>query len=226
MGYSYVYLLLLLSFLISGGAQLLIKSRYSAYQKVKNVKGVSGVEVAQDILKKNGMDNVYVVETKGYLSDHFDPTSNVVRLSKEVFHGTSISSASIAAHEVGHAIQHKEGYWLMKVRSAIVPAVNLSSKFGYLAIIIGLSAQLTTLIYVGILMLCAILIFQLVTLPVEFDASRRGLANLEKYNILGSDEKTGAKKVLGAAALTYVAGLITTIIEVFRIIFSVTGDRR
>ena len=226
MGYSYIYLLLILSFVISGGAQLLIKSRYSAYQKVKNVKGISGVEVAQEILKKHGMDKVYVVETKGYLSDHFDPTSNVVRLSSEVFHGTTISSASIAAHEVGHAIQHKEGYWLMKLRSAIVPAVNLSSKFGYLAIIIGLSAQLTSLVYIGIIMLCAILLFQLITLPVEFDASRRGLANLEKYNILNSNEKSGAKKVLGAAALTYVAGLITTIIEVFRIILSITGDRR
>lgn len=223
---SYFYLLLILSMAISLGAQALIKSRYSAYSKVKNKKGITGVEVAQEILKKHGMDNVYVVETKGYLSDHFDPTSNVVRLSSEVFHGDTISSASIAAHEVGHAIQHKEKYWLMGVRSAIVPAVNLSSKFGYLAIIIGVSAQLTTLVYVGIIMLCAILFFQLVTLPVEFDASRRGLANLEKYNLLSSSEHGGAVKVLRAAALTYVAGLITTIIEIFRIIISITGDRR
>ena len=221
MNYMY-YLLLIISMGISLGAQALIKARYSKYQKVNNAKRVSGVEVAQEILKKHGMDNVYVVETNGYLSDHFDPTKNVVRLSKEVYHGETISAASIAAHEVGHAIQHKEGYWLMKFRSAIVPIVNLSSKFGYIAIVIGLSAQLTGLIYIGILMLCAMLVFQLITLPVEFDASRRGMKNLEKYNLVSSSEQDGVKKVLGAAALTYVAGLITTIIEVFRIIASTT----
>lgn len=223
---NYIYLLLLLSIGISFGAQLLIKARYSAYSKVKNKKGITGVEVAQEILKQHGMEKVYVVETKGYLSDHFDPTSNVIRLSSEVFHGDTISAASIAAHEVGHAIQHKEGYWLMKIRSLIVPAVNLSSKFGYLAIIIGVSIQLTSLIYLGIVMLCAILLFQLITLPVEFDASGRGLNNLKKQKILSLEEQKGAIKVLRAAALTYVAGLITTIIELFRIVARVTGGRR
>lgn len=222
---EYTYLLLLVSLLLSGGAQILIKSRYNHYSKINNTKGLSGVEVAQEILKKHGMDNVYVVETTGYLSDHFDPTQNVVRLSTNVFHGTTISAASIAAHEVGHAIQHKEGYSMMKVRSAIVPAVNLSSKFGYLAIIIGAGAQITSLIYLGIVMLCAILLFQLVTLPVEFDASRRGMKNLSDYHILNNSEKEGARKVLFAAALTYVAGLITTVIEVFRIILVFFGDR-
>ena len=222
---GYTYLLLIVSMIISGGAQLLIKARYSQYSKVNNDKKITGVEVAQSILKKHGMDNVYVVETKGYLSDHFDPSANVVRLSSDVFHGTTISAASIAAHEVGHAIQHKEGYWLMKFRSAIVPAVNLSSKFGYLAIVIGLGAQLTSLVYLGIIMLFAILLFQLITLPVEFDASKRGLQNINKYEILNSKEREGARKVLGAAALTYVAGLITTILEIFRIISSI-GSRK
>ena len=222
---EYTYLLLLVSLLLSGGAQILIKSRYNYYSKVKNTKGLSGVEVAQEILKKHDMDNVYVVETKGYLSDHFDPSQNVVRLSTNVFHGTTISAASIAAHEVGHAIQHKEGYSMMKVRSAIVPAVNLSSKFGYLAIIIGASAKVTSLIYLGIVMLCAILLFQLVTLPVEFDASSRGMKNLSEYHILNDSEKEGARKVLFAAALTYVAGLITTVIEIFRIVLTFMGDR-
>ena len=222
---EYTYLLLIFSLLLSGGAQILIKSRYNKYSKVQNKKNLSGVEVAQEILKRHDMDNVYVVETKGYLSDHFDPKSNVVRLSTNVFHGTTISAASIAAHEVGHAIQHKEGYFMMKVRSAIVPAVNLSSKFGYLAIMIGAAAQITDLIYLGIVMLCAILVFQLVTLPVEFDASRRGLKNLTSYNILSDSEMGGARKVLFAAALTYVAGLITTIFEVFRIVLMFLGDR-
>lgn len=222
----YTYLLLIVSMAISMGAQILIKARYSQYQKVKNTKGISGVEVAQEILKKHGMNNVYVVETTGYLSDHFDPTKNVVRLSKEVYHGETISAASIAAHEVGHAIQHKEGYWLMKFRSAIVPVVNLSSKFGYIAIVIGLGSQITGLIYAGIIMLFAILLFQLVTLPVEFDASNRGMKNLEEYGLVTSSEKAGVKKVLGAAALTYVAGLITTIVEVFRIISSVNSRKK
>jgi Zn-dependent membrane protease YugP len=222
---DYTYLLLLVALLISGAAQLFIKARYNAYSKINNKKGLSGVEVAQEILKKHGMDNVYVVETKGYLSDHFDPKSNVVRLSTAVFHGETISSASIAAHEVGHAIQHKEGYAMMRVRSAIVPAVNLSSKLGYLAIIIGAAAQVTDLIYIGIVMLGVILLFQLVTLPVEFDASRRGLKNLNSYHILSKDEQEGARKVLFAAALTYVAGLITTVFEVFRIILIFLGDR-
>ena len=222
---EYTYLLLLLSLLLSGGAQILIKSRYNKYSKINNTKGLSGVEVAQEILKRHGMDNVYVVETTGYLSDHFDPTQNVVRLSTNVFHGTTISAASIAAHEVGHAMQHKEGYSMMKVRSAIIPAVNLSSKFGYLAIVIGAAAQITSFIYLGIVMLCAILLFQLVTLPVEFDASSRGMKNLSEYHILNDSEKEGARKVLFAAALTYVAGLITTVIEIFRIVLTFMGDR-
>ena len=122
---EYTYLLLLLSLLLSGGAQILIKSRYNKYSKINNTKGLSGVEVAQEILKRHGMDNVYVVETTGYLSDHFDPTQNVVRLSTNVFHGTTISAASIAAHEVGHAIQYKEGYTMIKLRKYIFPIVSL-----------------------------------------------------------------------------------------------------
>ena len=216
------YLLFIISLGISLGAQALIKIRYNTYKNVKNHKGLTGVEVAQEILKQNNMDNVYVVETTGYLSDHFDPTANVVRLSQAVYNGESISAASIAAHEVGHAIQHKEGYWFMKFRSSIVPVVNLSSKFGYLAILIGVSAQLTKLVYLGIILLSAMLLFQLVTLPVEFDASRRGMKNLKKYKLVTPSETKGVKKVLGAAALTYVAGLITTIIELFRIIVSAT----
>ena len=222
----YSYLLLLVSVVISGGAQFLITARYNKYSKINNSKNISGVEVAQEILKKNGLENVYVVETTGYLSDHFDPNANVVRLSSQVFHGTTIAAASIAAHEVGHAIQHKEGNWLMNLRKTIVPVVNLSSKFGYLAIVIGIASDILALFYIGVLMLFAILFFQLITLPVEFDASKKGLTNLTKYEILNREEREGASKVLIAAALTYVAGLITTIIQVFRIITDATGNRK
>ena len=221
----YMYLLLILSIAISSLAQVFIKARYNKYSKIKNSKGITGVEVAQEILKKNGLDNVYVVETQGYLSDHFDPTANVVRLSSQVFHGASIASASIAAHECGHAIQHKEGYAPMKIRSSIVPMVNLCSKLGYVAILVGAVVNIAEIYLVGIVLLASMLLFQLVTLPVEFDASRRGLVNIDKHRILNSSERSGASKVLVAAALTYVASLITTLLEIARLLLSVMGDR-
>lgn len=211
-------LLLLISIAVTIIAQVLISARYKKYSNIKNSKGLSGVEIAQEILKKNGIDDVYVVETKGYLSDHYDPGQKVVRLSSAVYHGDSISSASIAAHEVGHAIQHKEGNVFINIRKFIFPIVNIASKFGYIAIFIGLIFGLLKIFYIGIIMLFAILFFQLVTLPVEFDASKRALVNLEKYNLLLSDERKGAFKVLGAAALTYVAGLATTLLEIARLL--------
>ncbi|MGN0993297.1 MAG: zinc metallopeptidase [Bacilli bacterium] len=222
---SSVYLLIFVSIAITLGAQILISARYSKYSKIQNRRDISGVEVAQEILKRNGLDNVYVVETKGYLSDHFDPGANVVRLSSEVFHGKTLSAAAVAAHEVGHAIQHKEGNFFMKLRKFIFPVVNLCSKFGYIAILIGLIFGSLRLFYVGIAMLVAILFFQLVTLPVEFDASKRAMANLEKFNLLDNAERKGASKVLVAAALTYVAGLVTTLLEIVRLLLMVAGDR-
>lgn len=219
------YLLIFISILITLFAQILVSSRYKKYSIIKNKRDISGVEVAQEILKNNGLDNVYVVETKGYLSDHFDPGQNVVRLSTNVFHGKSISALAIAAHEVGHAIQHKEGNFFMKLRKYIFPVVNLCSRFGYLAIFIGLVFSLMDLFYIGIVMLFAILFFQLITLPVEFDASRKAMTNLEKYNFLTGKEKEGASKVLFAAALTYVASLITTLIEIARLLIMAAGNR-
>ena len=225
MSYSVVgNILLVASILVTIGAQILIKHRYKKYSEVANSKGLSGVEVAQEILRKNNIDDVYVVETRGYLSDHYDPGQKVVRLSSEVFHGKSISAASIAAHEVGHAIQHKEGNVFINIRKFIFPLVSISSKLGYVIILIGLFAGMLKLFYIGILMLFVILFFQLVTLPVEFDASRRALVNLEKYNLLSKDEKSGAFKVLGAAALTYVAGLGTSLMEIVRLLLIVRND--
>lgn len=222
----YIYLLLFLSIAISGLSSLYIRKKYNDYLKIASKKGLSGVEVAQEILKANGIDNVYVVETTGYLSDHFDAKANVVRLSSAVFHGESISSASIAAHEVGHAIQYKEGNAFMKIRSFLFPFVNLCSKVGYAAILIGVFAQFVSLYLLGIVLLSTILIFQLITLPVEFDASGKGLENIEKLGILNADEQKGARSVLIAAALTYVAGLITSLLEIARLLLNVMGDRK
>ena len=217
-------LLLIISIVITLIAQILISSRYKKYSEVNNHKGLTGVEVAQEILKRNDLEDVYVVETRGYLTDHYDPGQNVIRLSSSVFHGKSISAAAIAAHEVGHAIQHKEGNVFINIRRFIIPIVNISSKFGYIAIILGLVLGMLKLFYIGIAMLFAILFFQLVTLPVEFDASKRALVNLEKYNLLLASEKHDAFKVLGAAALTYVAGLATTLLEIARLLIVVRDD--
>ena len=219
------YLLFIISIAITLLAQLLINSRYKKYSKINSSRKMAGFEIAQEILKRNGLSNVYVVEVKGFLSDHFDPKQNVVRLSSDVYHGTSISSVAVAAHECGHAIQYKEGNKFMQFRSFIVPFVNLSSKLGYAAIIIGILANLIRLAYLGLILMCVIVLFQLVTLPVEFDASRKAMVNLEKYGLLNSEEKKGAGKVLFAAALTYVAGLITALIEVFRLFIMITGRR-
>ncbi len=221
----YIYLMLIISIVITLWAQILISSRYSKYSKVFNKRDISGCEVAQEILKRNGLEHVYVVETKGYLTDHYDPGANVVRLSSAVFHGKTISSAAIAAHEVGHAIQHKEGNFFIKLRKFIFPVVSICSKFGYIAIIIGLIFGSLDLFYIGIIMLFAILFFQLITLPVEFDASKRAMVNLEKYSILEKSERKGASKVLVAAALTYVAGLVTTLLEIARLLLMVANNR-
>ena len=225
MSYSMIgNLLLIISIVITIVAQILIKARYKKYSEVLNSKGLSGVEVAQEILKKNDIDDVYVVETRGYLSDHYDPGQKVVRLSSEVFHGKSISAAAIAAHEVGHAIQHHQGNVFINLRKLIFPLVSIASKFGYIAILIGLLFGMLKIFYIGIIMLFVILAFQLITLPVEFDASKRALVNLEKHNLLLKDEKDDAFKVLGAAALTYVAGLATTLLEIARLLIIARND--
>ncbi len=220
-----LYLLLIIPIIITAGAQCLISARYSKYSKVKNMKGMSGAEIAREILSKYDLDEVYVVEVKGSLTDHYDPGQNVIRLSTKVYRDASIASAAVAAHEVGHAIQYKEGNFFIKLRKIIFPLVNFSSKLGYVAIVVGLLFGILQLIYVGIGMLIAILFFQLVTLPVEFDASRKAMVCLEKYQFLLSDERKGARKVLTAAALTYVAGLVTTLLEILRLILIVVGNR-
>lgn len=221
---NYYYLLALLALVITMAAQILVSSRYSKYKGVNNNKKVSGFEVAKRILDANNLSDVYVVETKGYLSDHYDSDAKVIRLSGDVFHGESIAAAAVAAHEVGHAIQHNNGNLLIKIRKFIFPLVNFSSKIGYVVILIGLFSGLMQIFYAGIILLATILLFQLVTLPVEFDASKKAMANLEKMDILDKNELDDASKVLKAAALTYVAGLASTIIEIVRLLLLADRD--
>ena len=199
-------------------AQTKINSSYSKYKKVACKKGISGCEVARLILDTNGLTNVHVVETTGELSDHYDPKRQVVRLSKDIFHGTSIASVSVAAHECGHAIQDKENYKFMRIRSALVPVVNLVSYLGYFASIFGIVIGALGYLKIGILVLFVTVLFQLVTLPVEFDASNRAKEQLEKLMLVQSDEAKGVSKMLSAAAFTYVASLVSSLLNLLRLI--------
>ncbi len=214
----------IITLLITLSAQILVNTTYSKYKKQANKKDMSGSEAAREILDKNGLKDIYVVETRGVLTDHYDPSRKVVRLSSDVFHKSSISAIAIAAHECGHAIQDKENYTYMKVRAKLVPFVNFSTYAGYIALTIGLIASSLDLIWLGIILEAMIIVFQLVTLPVEFDASRRALKEVEKYQLLSKNELEGGKKVLTSAALTYVASLATAILEILRLIL-IYGDK-
>ena len=185
-----------LGLIITGFAQLLITTNYSKYKKVKSTSNKTGAHTAREILDKHGLRNIKVVETEGNLTDHYDPTAKVIRLSTDIYEGTSIASVSVAAHECGHAIQDKENYTPMRIRSKLVPIVNFSTKIGYLVIMIGLIAGAIKLATIGLILLLSMLLFQLVTLPVEFDASRRGKRELDELNILTTSEQKGSAKML------------------------------
>jgi len=213
----YYDILIFIGLGISLLAQIIVTTSYSKYKKVQNSKDISGFEVARKILDKNGLKDIMILETKGNLSDHYDPTRKVIKLSTDIYHGTSIASCSVAAHECGHAIQDKVGYKPMRIRSKIVPTVNICSKLGYIAIILGalFSYQL---IEIGIILLATILVFELITLPVEFNASKRALQELDKLKLVGKGEKGKAKNMLSAAAFTYVASLITSFLQILRLV--------
>ncbi len=229
MGYMYYgfdmtgYFLVIVGAVITLIAQAYLTSRYRKYSSIRAKKGMTGVEVARAILDGAGLEEIYVTEVSGTLSDHYDPTRKVVRLSKNIFHGDTIASVSVAAHECGHAIQHKEGYFFIKLRGFLVPFVNFASTFGYIAIFIGLLFSWFDLAWGGVALLLLILVFQLITLPTEFDASKRALAILEKEGILDSTEIDGGKNMLTAAALTYVAGLATTILQLLRLVLIIAN---
>ena len=213
-----IYGLTIVSALITLGAQAYITSSYNKYSKVKGTKNITGKEVARRILDKHGLQNVNVEETSGYLSDHYDPKKKVVRLSNKIYADSTIASVSVACHECGHAIQDKTGYVFLRIRAAIVPIVNFCSYAGYLIIIIGSLMSMMGLIIAGIIAEIVILFFQLITLPVEINASKRGLKELREEQFVNDSEYKGAKTMLTAAALTYVASLATAIIQVFYLV--------
>lgn len=213
------------SLLITIIAQISIKASYNKYKKQANSKNLTGFDVARQILDKNDLKDIIILEVQGELTDHYDPTKKVIKLSSDIYNNTSIASCAVAAHECGHAIQDKVGYTPMRIRSKLVPTVNLCTKLGYLAIVIGAIFSYT-LIEIGIILLLSMLVFQLVTLPVEFNASKRALIEIEKLNLIKIEEKKYAKKMLTAAAFTYVASVFTTMIQILRIALMYTNKRR
>lgn len=206
-------------------ADIFVKINYSINLKKENSKGVSGAEVARKILDKNGLSNIYVVATNGYLTDHYDPKRKVIRLSKDVYEGSSVSSMAIASHECGHAIQDKDGYLFLRLRSLIFPVVNIATSISYYIILIGFIFEWLNLVYIGIGLTSLGLLFQIITLPVEFNASKRAEKELDTMHLADSEEKSGVKKVLVSAALTYVAGVLTSALQILRLILIASSDR-
>lgn len=220
------YGLIFLGVIITLVAQTFINISYSKYKKINNKNMITGSDMARYILDKNGLTNISVVRVAGELTDHYDPTSKVVRLSDSIYNGTSIASVAVAAHECGHAIQDKVGYIFMRIRASLVPIVNFSSFAGYIAILIGLIFGSSNLIWIGIYFELAILLFQIVTLPVEIDASKRGLKELTGSGKISSTEVSGSRTMLIAAASTYLASVATTLVEILRLVLLVGNRNR
>ncbi len=219
-------IILLPAFLLVMWAQVKVKSTFEQYLRVPNARGLTGADVARDILRSKGLNNVTVERVGGQLSDHYDPRQEVVRLSPQVYDGRSLAALGVAAHETGHAIQHSESYAPLGIRSAIFPAASFGSRWGLPLAIFGLFFS-SNLVLIGILIYTAAVLFQVVTLPVEFNASSRAMAILETGGYLQRDELRPTKKVLNAAALTYVAAALMAIAQLIRLlaIFGMARDR-
>ena len=228
MYFDWTYLFLVLPAMIFAMiASAGVNSTFAKYSKQYSSRGVTGAQAARLVLDKNGLQNIPIEQISGKLTDHYDPTANVIRLSSEVYNGTSTASIGVACHEVGHAIQHATGYTPIKVRSAIVPITNIGSKLAVPLIIIGillstLGEIFVWLAYIGIIAFSLTVIFQLVTLPTEFNASSRALATIRENGILTPEELKGSKKVLNAAAMTYVAALAVAVAQLLRLIIIVS----
>lgn len=207
-------------------AQIKVKTTFSKYSSEHNQHGYTAKEVARKILDDNGLQHISIEYISGELTDHYDPSANVIRLSDSVYSSTSVAAIGVAAHEVGHAIQHAKGYAPIKVRQAIIPVTQIGSKLAFPLVLLGmLFASLDWLVPVGILLYTGVVFFQAVTLPVEFNASNRALKTLDENLILYKDEVKMAKKVLGAAAMTYVAAMFSSLMSLLRLILIANGGR-
>jgi uncharacterized protein len=214
--------------LLSMWASFRVKSTFSHYSQVPSRRGLSGAEAARELVRQRGIDGVRVEETPGFLSDHYDPGERVLRLSPDVYHGRSLAALGVAAHEAGHAIQHAKDYGPMKLRSMIVKPAMIGSNLSNVLLLIGFGVHATGLVWLGIIGFSVGVVFSLVTLPVEFDASRRAVIALQETGIIYPDEADDAGAVLRAAAMTYVAGAITAVMQLlyFLIRSGILGSRR
>lgn len=217
MFYDSTYLILVPALILSIWAQSKISSTFNKYSKIYSSRGYTGSQVARLILDSNGLVEVRIERVAGNLTDHYDPRDRVLRLSENVYSSTSVASIGVAAHEVGHAIQHQQEYRPLIIRNNIVPVVNISSSASWVIFFIGIIMGLPFLTNIGIVLFSAVVLFQLITLPVEFNASNRAIKILEDKSILYENEIVGAKKVLSAAALTYVAATLTAISQLLRL---------
>lgn len=224
--YDPTWIILLPAIILSIWASANVKSTFGKYSRMYNRFGLTGADTARKILDMNGLYDVRIERISGELTDNYDPRTNVVHLSESTYSSQSVAAVGVAAHEVGHAIQHATGYSPIKVRNAIVPAVNVCNMLSMPIILLGIILSYNqTLVDLGIILFSATVLFQLITLPVEFNASSRALRTLEGQNILAPDEMQGASKVLRAAALTYVAAALSSLLSLLRLILIFGGNR-
>ena len=223
----YYWILVIPAMIISLIAQIQVKSTFARYNRVPNRKGYTAAMLARQILDENGLQHIRIQRVAGELTDHYSPKEDVIRLSDSTYNSTSVGALGEAAHEVGHAIQYGVGYFPIKVRNAFIPITQIGSSIAWPLAILGIILGFPLLTEVGILLFCAVVLFQLLTLPVEFNASRRAMQTLESRYILSGEELTKARKVLTAAALTYVAALLNGILQLLRLLsISKRNNRR
>ncbi|MBQ8145039.1 MAG: zinc metallopeptidase [Oscillospiraceae bacterium] len=225
-GIDWTYIVFIIpAMLISIWAQFKVSSAYSKYSKVLNARGLTGAQASEYILRTYGVTGVRIEHIAGNLTDHYDPTDNVIRLSDGVYNATSVAAVGVAAHETGHALQYAFGYAPIKLRAAIIPATRIGSYASWPLLLIGMIFSSQSLIWAGIALFSLVVLFQLLTLPVEFNASSRALQAIDQWNILSAEEYQGAKKVLTAAALTYVAALLTSLMQLLRLVLIFSNRR-
>ncbi len=219
--YDFTYFIFMIPcLLLSLYCSAKVNSTFKKYSNVSNRRGLTGAQAAYQVLSAHGVTGVTIEQTSGHLSDHFDPRTNTIRLSQSVYNSTSVAAVGVAAHEAGHAVQHAQGYVPNKIRSAIVPVANIGSKLSWILIFVGLllPVQYDFVVTIGIFFFSFSVLFTLVTLPVEFNASKRALATIQNANLLYNDEYDGAKKTLSAAAMTYVAAAATAVAQLLRLL--------
>ena len=223
---TYYWIILVPAMLIALLAQINVSSTFNRYSRIASRRGLTGAQAAEEVLKAHGVYGVRITRVSGKLTDHYDPRTNTIRLSDAVYGSTSIASVGVAAHEAGHAVQYAQEYGPIKLRGAIIPVCNFSSQISILLIILGFVLYSRPLFAVGVVLFAVAAFFQVVTLPVEFNASRRAMQSLQDTHMLDDQELRGAKKVLGAAAMTYVAALLVSIAQLLRYILAFNSRRR